>query len=143
MENETTRVVDLPSLVWTVQPWRERAACIGYSVDMFFDVVNDGARSAKAVCDSCPVQFECLEWACDTGEQHGIFGGKSPRERSRYRTYKEGVTNWKLCGTSRGIKEHDAKGEPQCGACKAASAEIARKRKNKEASKARHTKAHK
>jgi hypothetical protein len=142
-ENTTARVVDLPSLTWTEQPWRSQAACVGYPMDMFFDVMQDGGRSAKSVCDTCPVQFECLEWSCDTGEQHGIFGGKSPRERSRYRTYKSEVTNWKLCGTAAGIREHDANGEPQCGACKATQSEIDRKRKNRDAFKARQKKAHK
>lgn len=37
--------------------------------------------ATKRVCSRCPVQAACLAWALQTREPHGIWGGKSPRER--------------------------------------------------------------
>jgi WhiB family redox-sensing transcriptional regulator len=38
-------------------------------------------RKAKALCDECPVQAECLEAGMD--EEYGIWGGLSPKQRRR------------------------------------------------------------
>jgi WhiB family transcriptional regulator, redox-sensing transcriptional regulator len=39
------------------------------------------ARLAKSVCASCPVAVECLEFALEHDERHGIWGGTDERER--------------------------------------------------------------
>jgi WhiB family redox-sensing transcriptional regulator len=36
---------------------------------------------AKAVCKSCPVRRECLQFALATRQSDGIWGGMSERER--------------------------------------------------------------
>lgn len=37
---------------------------------------------AKGICHfSCPVRIECLEYALAVGEDHGVYGGFTPRER--------------------------------------------------------------
>lgn len=38
-------------------------------------------KSAKAVCMTCPVRVECLEWALDTKQPYGVWGGKTERDR--------------------------------------------------------------
>lgn len=38
-------------------------------------------RKAKAVCNSCPVQDYCLEYALVTDQTIGIWGGLTERER--------------------------------------------------------------
>jgi len=49
---------------------------------------KDIADRAKAVClgkdgkPACPVRIECLLSAIEIDEQHGIWGGKSHRERN-------------------------------------------------------------
>ena len=40
-------------------------------------------RQALAVCDGCPVQAECLAYAIATGQQHGVWGGKTQQELRR------------------------------------------------------------
>lgn len=60
--------------------WRDLAACID-SEAVFFPERGQSAEPAKAVCRGCPVAAECLEFALVTGEQHGIWGGKSERQR--------------------------------------------------------------
>lgn len=46
-------------------------------------------RRAKAVCERCPVIDECLEWALETDEKHGIWGGTTGRERQRMQRQSE------------------------------------------------------
>ncbi len=41
------------------------------------------ALRAKAVCAQCPVRMECLEWAIDTRQPHGVWGGLDEHERER------------------------------------------------------------
>ena len=38
-------------------------------------------RRAKTICGMCSVRSECLDFALDTGEQHGIWGGLNEMER--------------------------------------------------------------
>lgn len=46
------------------------------------DPTRGGATSrAKRVCAECPVRAACLDHALTYNEQHGIWGGKTPRER--------------------------------------------------------------
>lgn len=39
------------------------------------------AAKAKALCAVCPVQQECLDFALDTGQRFGIWGGLTARQR--------------------------------------------------------------
>lgn len=41
---------------------------------------------ARKLCEGCPVQDVCLDWAIITNQEHGMWGGMSPRQR---RTYKK------------------------------------------------------
>ena len=38
---------------------------------------------AKAICVTCPVRAECLEWALAIREPHGVWGGASELERKQ------------------------------------------------------------
>ena len=53
-------------------------------------VRRDKTNVAKAVCYACPVKEECLRYAIDEGEGYGIWGGKTPRERSQIRRQWKG-----------------------------------------------------
>ncbi|TDV47776.1 transcription factor WhiB [Actinophytocola oryzae] len=66
--------------------WRDRAACRDADPELFFPVsdMGPGARQiadAKAVCGRCPVRTQCLDYAVETGLDHGVFGGTTERER--------------------------------------------------------------
>jgi WhiB family redox-sensing transcriptional regulator len=66
--------------------WREHAACRHEDPDLFFPVGTTGpallqARQAKTVCGRCPVRDQCLDWALDTGQTLGIWGGTTEGER--------------------------------------------------------------
>ncbi|MFI9169493.1 WhiB family transcriptional regulator [Streptomyces lincolnensis] len=66
--------------------WRDHAACRHEDPDLFFPIGTTGPalvqqEQAKAVCRRCPVRQECLEWALDTGQAIGVWGGTSENER--------------------------------------------------------------
>lgn len=66
--------------------WRQAAACLDEDPDLFFPVGNTGpallqVAEAKAVCNRCPVQQQCLEWAMEQGQDSGVWGGLGEDER--------------------------------------------------------------
>lgn len=72
----------------TPQPWKNDAACTGLDPDLFYPPPVGGraqAQAAKAVCAGCPVRLECLAYALASGEELGIWGGLSERERRKIR----------------------------------------------------------
>lgn len=81
----TTRAM----LILLAQPrpdWFTRAACIGVDPDLFFPDRGGPVAEAKAVCRSCPVCRDCLEFAlAEPAERFGVWGGTSERERRRVR----------------------------------------------------------
>ena len=42
-------------------------------------------EAAKAVCEECPVKERCLQFALETNQDSGIWGGTSEEERRRLR----------------------------------------------------------
>jgi WhiB family redox-sensing transcriptional regulator len=70
--------------------WRQKAACIDEDPELFFPVGTTGPaleqlERAKAVCQRCPVINECLEWALQTNQDAGVWGGLSEEERRALR----------------------------------------------------------
>lgn len=66
--------------------WRQRAACRHEDPDLFFPIGTSGpallqTERAKAVCGRCPVREPCLEWAVNTDQTLGVWGGTSEEER--------------------------------------------------------------
>jgi WhiB family redox-sensing transcriptional regulator len=49
--------------------WRLRGACRGLDPEIFYSASEDeGVERAKAVCNTCVVQQQCLEFALDHRE---------------------------------------------------------------------------
>ncbi|WP_333750104.1 WhiB family transcriptional regulator [Streptomyces sp. IBSBF 2394] len=68
--------------------WRNRSACREEDPDLFFPIGNTGPallqiEEAKAVCRRCPVMERCLQWALESGQEHGVWGGLDEDERRR------------------------------------------------------------
>jgi len=84
-EEEETAVVPSP---WPAASWRVRAACSGMDPDLFFPERGDviGVARAKAVCASCPVTAECLQYALEAKEKQGVWGRLSGQERRAIRS---------------------------------------------------------
>ncbi|MFZ8998545.1 MAG: WhiB family transcriptional regulator [Ilumatobacteraceae bacterium] len=70
--------------------WRDRALCSGTDPELFFPVGTTGNAvlsidRAKQVCSQCTVTSECLEFALETNQDSGIWGGLSEEERRQIR----------------------------------------------------------
>jgi len=63
--------------------WMADAVCATTDPEAFYPEKGGSTREAKAICRSCTVQAECLDWALDRDERFGIWGGLSERERRR------------------------------------------------------------
>ncbi|MEV5342669.1 WhiB family transcriptional regulator [Streptomyces sp. NPDC052773] len=66
--------------------WREQAACRHEDPDLFFPIGTSGpalmqTEQAKAICRRCPVREPCLQWALETDQTIGVWGGTSETER--------------------------------------------------------------
>jgi WhiB family redox-sensing transcriptional regulator len=69
--------------------WQDRALCAETDPEEFFPVKGGSTRQAKRVCGACEVRAECLDYALANGEQHGIWGGLSERERRRLKQQRD------------------------------------------------------
>lgn len=65
--------------------WQRDAACRGSDPALFFTERGESTAEAKAICAGCPVRAECLEYALETDQRHGLWGGLSERGRRRIR----------------------------------------------------------
>jgi WhiB family redox-sensing transcriptional regulator len=68
--------------------WKKKAACAGYPNSLFFppsDAATTRVEKAKAVCATCQVGEECLEYALETNQRAGIWGGATEDERKSLR----------------------------------------------------------
>lgn len=66
--------------------WRDDAACQTADPELFFPISGRGlsllqVTRAKAVCGRCSVRKECLDYALDTHQQYGVWGGRTEDER--------------------------------------------------------------
>ena len=66
--------------------WRADGACLAADPDLFFPVsagTAAGPETSRALqmCGACPVRRKCLDFAMQTGEVTGIWGGTTPDER--------------------------------------------------------------
>jgi WhiB family redox-sensing transcriptional regulator len=70
--------------------WRKDAACRDTNPELFFPVGTTGQalvqiEQAKQVCQQCPVQSACLDFALTTNQDSGVWGGTSEEERRKLR----------------------------------------------------------
>ncbi len=61
----------------------EGAACADSDDAIFFD--PDNRDPALAICEGCPIITECREYAVETNQLYGVWGGTIPYERYKIR----------------------------------------------------------
>jgi WhiB family redox-sensing transcriptional regulator len=66
--------------------WRDRSACLKANPELFFPagttgIAVDQIDRAKRVCARCAVADACLQFALDTSQDSGVWGGLSEEER--------------------------------------------------------------
>lgn len=77
--------------VQIAEQWQLRAACRGPHATVFFppssmerkDEKVQRETRAKAICATCSVAPECLDYALAIREGHGIWGGLNEMERKQ------------------------------------------------------------
>lgn len=79
-----------PPAARRITAWERLAACVKSDPTQFFPVGKGSdalaaAAAAKAVCARCPVRDRCAEFALDTNQQYGIWGGLDEEERRAIR----------------------------------------------------------
>ncbi|MHB1598796.1 MAG: WhiB family transcriptional regulator [Acidimicrobiales bacterium] len=67
--------------------WSDQAACKGLSTSLFFPRDGEPAKAAREICARCPVVEQCRAVAVADASLHGIWGGTSPEERERLRSW--------------------------------------------------------
>ena len=70
--------------------WRIQAKCLGSDPALFFPVGSTGdpllqAEAAKLVCRDCDVRRACLQFALETNQDTGVWGGTTEEERKALR----------------------------------------------------------
>lgn len=68
-------------------PWRQNAACRDSEYEMFFPPPENAAKvkMAALICEECVVKDDCLEYALETNQEFGVWGGLSEGDRRNYR----------------------------------------------------------
>ena len=67
--------------------WRKSGACATADPDLFYPIGTGNAAArqiaeACQICAACRVRRECLDYALENQEAHGIWGGTTPEERA-------------------------------------------------------------
>ncbi len=65
------------------RPWMVFGACRGQDPDLFFPQTALEAEHAVAICATCAVRSDCLEYSLEAGERFGIWGGVTEKQRRR------------------------------------------------------------
>ena len=94
--------------------WQARAACHDADPEQFFPASDDFTAietaaqlvAAAKVCHRCPVRRECLTYAVDSGQRHGIWAGHTPGQLRAIRRDRR-------AGVPHPVIDHD----PSCSAC--------------------------
>lgn len=100
------------------EEWRSRAKCLGRDTEIFYPPrdrkrYKSIADQSKAICNGkdsqpiCPVRVSCLLYALRRGEEHGIWGGMSHRERNAL------LRKWKKAHPDLDLDRIDAEIEDQ------------------------------
>ena len=70
------------TVIGNVTKWSDKAVCRTIGVDSFYHIEENKLKQvAQQYCVSCPVQNQCLYTALIIKEDHGVWGGFTPRQR--------------------------------------------------------------
>lgn len=74
----------------TATDWQEVAACRDSDPSLFFPVGSTGKAlmqisTAIAICGTCAVQPTCLQYALESNQESGVWGGLAEEERRKLR----------------------------------------------------------
>ncbi|MFZ4515571.1 MAG: WhiB family transcriptional regulator [Acidimicrobiia bacterium] len=75
---------------WDAENWRDRALCRDSNAELFFPIGSTGQaldmiEAAREICNECTAKAQCLEFALQTNQEAGIWGGSTEEERRAIR----------------------------------------------------------
>jgi WhiB family redox-sensing transcriptional regulator len=81
---------ELLKMTITITDWRDTAACLDSDPSLFFPVGSTGPAveqiaMATTICTTCQVIDDCLQYALETNQESGVWGGYSEEDRRRLR----------------------------------------------------------
>ena len=84
-----TNLLEEESVTPMDRSWQPVALCRGNHSHLFFPPTTSERKDererreirAKSICQVCPVQNSCLDYAVESTEQYGIWGGFTETER--------------------------------------------------------------
>lgn len=93
------------------QHWRLEAKCRDIAdPDVFW---SSHGRRAQVICAACPVRQQCYDYAIETKQRHGVFGGVGAFRRR----HGGGEVPEPVHGTRASYERHLAEDEYPCEAC--------------------------
>ena len=63
--------------------WEEQAACFLQTGELYSPEEKLQLKAAIKYCVNCPVNFECLQIALVSGEEIGVWGGATEKQRAK------------------------------------------------------------
>lgn len=63
--------------------WDPRRGCADIQPDVMFPQTAEDLPAAQKVCRRCPFKQACHQWAVDTAQPYGVWGGIGEKERRR------------------------------------------------------------
>jgi WhiB family redox-sensing transcriptional regulator len=81
--NTTVALNALDAPILEERPWAVFSACKTEEPSLFFASTRADERAALAICDTCTVADQCLEFALETRERFGVWGGTNERDRRK------------------------------------------------------------
>jgi WhiB family redox-sensing transcriptional regulator len=82
------RLPDLAGYADTRPAWMKDGACRGQDPGVFVTDKIESIRRPKALCSTCGVRDECLDYAMADVELQGVWGMTSERDRARIRAQR-------------------------------------------------------
>lgn len=79
-----------PIVIPTSTDWQDMGACRDSDPSLFFPIGTTGPavnqiETAVAICDTCTVQDICLQYAFESNQESGVWGGYAEDDRRRLR----------------------------------------------------------
>ena len=77
-----------PQQTWHVEigampgDWAQSALCAQVDPELFFPGKSHNGNAAKKICGMCDVRIECLQFAIETDQRGGIWGGMTEHTRA-------------------------------------------------------------
>jgi WhiB family redox-sensing transcriptional regulator len=83
MTYDTLELLALTAPILEERPWAVFAACREADAEAFFGSSREAERMALRLCAICTVEDECLDYALETRERFGVWGGTTEKQRKR------------------------------------------------------------